>query len=716
MISGPAPKVEWVSLPQSPTNSMTHIFEFSVSRDNGAPISSIQCSVNGGAYIDCESPFIVPWASGELVLSVVAKNEFNLFSKVLSASILIDTDAPEVALSSEVADYFSASNFEVLVDFSEAIIGFSIEDIVVTNGTASALSGGPTRYKVLVTPAAQGLVTVAIPADVITDLAGNGNKQSPVLSRTFDSVRPSLSLSSAVKNSFNSADFLVLAQFSEVVTDFSESDVVVTNGSISGFSGDGTNFSFTITPHGQGSVEVKVPDHVAFDRAGNGNITSSLNRIYDTVPPSLTLSTSTGDPFSSPSFTVVATFSEDVFGFDSSDLVITNGTVTGFSGNGFSYSFIVTPSGQGVVKVNVPPAVAEDAAGNSNTAANELQRTFDNTPPTVILSSPIASHFNSGGFVVTVVFSEPVSGFNAAGVALSNGTLSNFAGSGEVYTFTITPLAQGNVVVGVPAGVAFDLAGNGNVIASNLTRVFDSISPSLSLSTPIGSAFRAANFTVTAEFSEAVTGFSLGDIQVANGTAGTFNAVSSSTYTFLVTPSAQGNVTVSVGAGVAIDAAGNGNTAAANLVRLYDTGAPSVAITSYPSAHSSLASPNFSFTGSDSLSGLAGFQCKVNAGAFAGCTSGVAVSAVVGSNTFSVISLDVAGNQSTPGTYTWKRCNASNNSTAMCPGNSRINGYVSTGVSCPFASICSSGAGTLTSCSTVHGKTGSVTTCNCTCS
>ena len=62
-------------------------------------------------------------------------------------------------------------------------------------------------------------------------------------------------------------------------------------------------------------------------------------------------------------------------------------------------------------------------------------------------------------------------------------------------------------------------------------------------------------------FSEPVTGFSLEDISVANGTAGNL-AGSGAVYTFDVTPNAIGEVAVDIAEGVAQDADGNGNIAA----------------------------------------------------------------------------------------------------------------------------------------------------------
>ena len=71
---------------------------------------------------------------------------------------------------------------------------------------------------------------------------------------------------------------------------------------------------------------------------------------------------------------------------------------------------------------------------------------------------------------------------------------------------------------------------------------------------------------VTAAFSEPVSGFTVEDISVVNGSAGSlvgFNG--DSVYTFDATPNAIGDVTVYIAAAVAEDGDGNANTSAIQL-------------------------------------------------------------------------------------------------------------------------------------------------------
>jgi hypothetical protein len=81
---------------------------------------------------------------------------------------------------------------------------------------------------------------------------------------------------------------------------------------------------------------------------------------------------------------------------------------------------------------------------------------------------------------------------------------------------------------------------------------------------------------VTATFSEAVTGFTIDDLAAVNGTPGNFAAVSGTVYTLDVTPAGEGLVTVSLAAGLAQDAAGNSNAAAAQFSITYTLPPPTI--------------------------------------------------------------------------------------------------------------------------------------------
>ena len=196
----------------------------------------------------------------------------------------------------------------------------------------------------------------------------------------------------------------------------------------------------------------------------------------------------------------------------------------------------------------------------------------DTTPPTVIITSTSPNPTNTSPIAVTITFSEIVTGFVVGDIGVTNGTAGTFVVvSGTVYTANITPTAQGTVTVSVAAGVATDATTNGNTAAVNLTRVFDNVAPTVTITSTASDPTNVSPIPVTITFSETVTGFVVGDIGVTNGTAGTFVPVSGTVYAANITPGAFGLVSVSVAAAVASDVAGNNNLASVSLSRNYSS-------------------------------------------------------------------------------------------------------------------------------------------------
>ena len=184
------------------------------------------------------------------------------------------------------------------------------------------------------------------------------------------------------------------------------------------------------------------------------------------------------DPLTSPTrvdrLTWRVEFSEDVEKVDAADFALagTTATVTVVAVTARAYNVIASDGDLAGLTATVTLSFAsdqdiEDAAGNllTNTAptgANQNTYVVDNDPPTVTISVPDTS---TAAFTATFTFSEPVTGFDVGDIDVGNGMADNFAGSGDTYTATITPTANGDVTVDVAADAATDGAGNGNTVA-----------------------------------------------------------------------------------------------------------------------------------------------------------------------------------------------------------------------------------------------------------
>ncbi len=356
--------------------------------------------------------------------------------------------------------------------------------------------------------------------------------------------------------------FEVTIIFSEAVTGFDQSEIAVTNGSVTDFSGSGTTYKAWITPSKSGEVIVEVAANVAEYGVGNGNMPGAPLMINaDLMRPEVVITSETTGPVHG-AFDVRIRFPESVTGFELEDIEVSNGTASNFNRvSSRAYTVTITPEATGEVTVEVAEDVARDGAGNGNRAAEPLVIEADLDRPEVTIEGP-TEPVGIAGFEVTIAFSEPVEGFELEDIRVTNGTASNFIKvSSQEYTATITPEATGEVTVEVAEDVARDGAGNGNRAAEPLVIEADLDRPEVTIegpTEPVG----IAGFEVTIAFSEPVEGFELEDIRVTNGTASNFIKVSSQEYTATITPEGIGEVRVEVPGDVAEDVAGNGNPAA----------------------------------------------------------------------------------------------------------------------------------------------------------
>jgi hypothetical protein len=180
----------------------------------------------------------------------------------------------------------------------------------------------------------------------------------------------------------------------------------------------------------------------------------------------------------------------------------------------------------------------------------------------------------AGRVVFTFTFSDAVTGFNSADIAVTGGSKAGFAAlNASTYTLAVTPDANstGSIVVAVAPNAAFDGDGDGNASSVQATQDFNTRAPTLTITDNIA-GIATGDIVFTFTFSDVVSGFSADDVVVANGSKGAF-AGAGAVYTLTVTPTpeASGHTTVQVGAGVATDLAGNANLAAASASQEFNT-------------------------------------------------------------------------------------------------------------------------------------------------
>lgn len=152
---------------------------------------------------------------------------------------------------------------------------------------------------------------------------------------------------------------------------------------------------------------------------------------------------------------------------------------------------------------------------------------------------------------------------NAAGLAYVNANL----GGSVRFGVSVTDFSRGNIY-----GV--------DLTPQNQARLLLTFAPDVTL-TAAASDPTNASFIVTATFTKPVTGLAMNDFVVTNGAASEFTALSSTTYTVRITPSGDGEVTITLPASAAQDEGNGSDSTASNvLTRQIDTVRPGVTLAS----------------------------------------------------------------------------------------------------------------------------------------
>jgi hypothetical protein len=306
------------------------------------------------------------------------------------------------------------------------------------------------------------------------------------------------------------------------------------------------------------------------------SVGSLTNVLVDSSAPGITSFTRkvpVSENTNADTLTWLVTFSEDVQNVDAADFGVNGGTTASVTNvtQLTASTYDVTVSGGDLASydgaVGLDLDGGHDITDMSNNPlpagepATDQTYTLDNSNPSVAIQGAPDVAYDNTPFSVSFKFSEAVTGFVVGDITVGNGTVSNFSGSGDSYSADITPSGAGDITIDVAANVAQDNMGNSNTAAPRQTVVYDNVPPSVEILNAPESVNNQDQFTVTFQFSEGVTGFAVGDIALANGTASNFSG-SGNIYSADIKPNGNGDITIDVAADVAQDRARNGNSAA----------------------------------------------------------------------------------------------------------------------------------------------------------
>ena len=535
-----------------------------------------------------------------------------------------DTTAPTVMSIVRQDPTSSPTNADSLtwrVTFSEAVSNVDAADFAVNGTTAtlsvSAVSGVTGAYDVTASggnlASVNAMVTLSIDATGhgIQDAASNALtnriptgandnsyvvdntaprvasivRQTPTSSPTnADSLKWRITFSEDVKN-VDAADFAIAGTMA-TVTDVTEA-TASTVYDVTASGGDLASLDATVTLSFVSGRNIADNADNALSNTMPTTSTNDDTWVVDNTAPTVAI---TGVPATSnAAFTATFTFSEAVTGFVVADITLGNATASSFSATSTTvYTALITATANGEVTVDVAADAATDAAGNGNTAATQASSNYtgplvDSIAPrvaSIVRQTPSSSPTNANSLKWRITFSENVKNVNAADFAIG-GTTATVTVTVETASTVYDVTASGGNLAGLDATVTLSFRSSRNIAdnadnalsnpvptgTNDNTYVVDNTAPTVAI-TGVPATSTAA-FTATFTFSEAVTGFFVGDITLGNATASNFRVTSTTVYTAVITPVANGAVTVDVAASAATDAAGNRNRAAMRASSTY---------------------------------------------------------------------------------------------------------------------------------------------------
>ncbi len=525
----------------------------------------------------------------------------NLGSAGTTPAINIDTLAPGVVITSDSSALISGQTANITFTFSEVPAGFTAADVVTSGGTLGSViaTADPKVYTAIFTPTADvetGVASITVAQGLFTDAAGNqgGAAATPLI--TFDTLTPTLAITSNVAAVKAGETAIITFTFNETPVGFADGDIVTTGGVLGALAATANPLVYTaiFTPAAAtatGTASITVAHGAYTGVAGNlGGAGTTPSISIDTLAPALVISSDVASLNVGQTATITFTFSETPVGFAAADVVTTGGTLGALTAtaNPLVYTAIFTPTDgtfAGNASITVASGLYADAAGNLGGPGSTPSISIDTVAPSLSISSDVSALNVGQTAVITFTFSEAPNGFAASDVITTGGNLTGLAVDAQnplVYTAIFTPTAgtaTGNASITVASGTYTDAALNLGGAGTT---------PSISIDTlaPVAPALTVVTGAANATEAEAISGAVTVNAEVGSNVSVTFtNGTNSVVKTLTGNGAAQavalsigdlatlGNGAITVNA-TTTDIAGNLSNAATPASFVLDTAAP----------------------------------------------------------------------------------------------------------------------------------------------
>ncbi len=542
----------------------------------------------------------------------------------LAVTFQVDATAP--LITETLIGGPSLTNVQPLsatVAFDEVVQGFTSGAISLLNaslGTGGiSTSDGQTYTFDLVPTTQNGTVSFSIVASGITDLFGNAlatgatsneivfDVLGPVGVVTQSPININAALGTTTTNTFSVTftDPLGLESSSITVANFlvnngATINSVTLSGNIATYVITAPAADWALSPEGTYSITPN-PDSALLPMDSLGNIATMPSASFqvNTVSPTVTANFTDVGPTNVNPLQVDVNFSEPItFNSPNADysnlFTVENGTVDSLTLiSSTNYTVSVTPTtdplGERVVSFMVVAGAGVNTAGNPNLASDPTTIDFDNLGPVLSIIPQGLIDGETNQQVVTVVVNlNPAgeysrSGNPESGIILNNATyvadsFTPLSGFNNSYSFQVSATDTGPVTVGFGNDAFDDALGNDSVLTNTGYVYRTALTVAVTSPDVIqGGTTSKATLNFEALFDAPIASFeSIADFfTVSNATI--TNLVQDPTnparFTYKVSPTAAGEVSVEVNARAATDTLGNSNSASTPFTFTFEAAA-----------------------------------------------------------------------------------------------------------------------------------------------
>jgi len=196
--------------------------------------------------------------------------------------------APAAIISSDVSDPWREEIAILTIDFGIEVDAAVVDGVIVTNGSAVTLPSSGTRiWRLLVTSAGEGFVTVTVPADSYTSFTGINNREA--VWELLSYVPPQPEITAVVAGSTDQSPITVSIDFHDYFPSAYFYRLIFTNCTytIASSSGTYTQWELNVYPQSPGNVSIDIPPNCYASIFPEGNQPASWSIVYEDNTSSL---------------------------------------------------------------------------------------------------------------------------------------------------------------------------------------------------------------------------------------------------------------------------------------------------------------------------------------------------------------------------------------------------------------------------------------------